>query len=185
MQSIGEREDAGRPSPIPFREALRVWTLVALQSFGRTGRPDRGHAPHPGRGEAMGEREPIPPHPQLLHAAARPRALPQYHRRAAERRGFQRIVAHQEHSEAAARAAAAAQNAGEPPKERGKRFPNPRSASMRRGTVPLIISSLEDEGNGSPGLSSCGLNPLGGEGLPILPVEQGPGGPGAEGGSRG
>ncbi len=34
MQWIRESEGAGRSSPIPMREALRVWTLVALQSFG-------------------------------------------------------------------------------------------------------------------------------------------------------
>jgi alanine dehydrogenase len=37
----------------------------------RAGRTDRGHASHPGRGEALDRREPLPARAQFLHAASR------------------------------------------------------------------------------------------------------------------
>ena len=39
----------------------------------RPGRTDRGDAPHPGGGEALGRRAAVPARPELLHAAAGPR----------------------------------------------------------------------------------------------------------------
>ena len=53
-----------------LREAFWTWMRVAALSFRRSGRPDRGDAPHPGRGEALDLREPFPARAQLLHAAA-------------------------------------------------------------------------------------------------------------------
>ena len=58
---------------VTFGEAFWVWARVAALSLRRPGGPDRGHAPHPGRGEALDRREPVPARAELLHAAARPR----------------------------------------------------------------------------------------------------------------
>src|SRR5215217_2061681 len=45
----------------------------------RSGRADRRHAPHPGGGETLGLREPVPARPELLHAPARPRGAAARH----------------------------------------------------------------------------------------------------------
>ena len=55
---------------VSLGEAFRVWLRVAALSLRRPGRADRGHAPHPRRGEALGVGEPLPARAQLLHAAA-------------------------------------------------------------------------------------------------------------------
>jgi hypothetical protein len=52
------RSDARRPRH-QLRRGVRVWLRVALLSFGGPGRPDRGDAPHPGRGEELDLREPV------------------------------------------------------------------------------------------------------------------------------
>ena len=41
----------------PSREAVRVWARIAALVLRRPRRADRGHAPHPGRGEALDRRE--------------------------------------------------------------------------------------------------------------------------------
>ena len=61
------------PSPdhdIPFRRGRTGMGEDRGPQLRRAGRADRGDAPHPGRGEALDRRGPVPARAELLHAAA-------------------------------------------------------------------------------------------------------------------
>ena len=70
-----ERDDRPRPMPATASASARPFGSGCgspLLSLRRAGRADRGDAPHPGRGEALDLREPVPARAELLHAAAGP-----------------------------------------------------------------------------------------------------------------
>ena len=55
---------------VSLREAFQRLAARRVPELRRAGRPDRGHAPHPGRGEALDFGSAISARAQLLHAAA-------------------------------------------------------------------------------------------------------------------
>ena len=55
--------------PVGFREAFWFWVKLGF-IFGRTGGPDRDHAPGAGGQQALGHRAAVSTDAQLLHAAA-------------------------------------------------------------------------------------------------------------------
>ena len=79
----GQADDRRRPPPGPAAGGARPRHPVRRGAprlgpdrraeLRRPGRADRGHAPHPGRGEALDRRAALPACAQLLHAAARAR----------------------------------------------------------------------------------------------------------------
>ena len=74
------RPAAARPSTASLSgEAFRVWLRDRHAQLRRSSRPDRGHAPHSGRGEALDLRGPVPACLELLHASARSRGAATCH----------------------------------------------------------------------------------------------------------
>ena len=135
MPSEIDRRDPAAPA-IPVRDGGPGLVRHLAADLRRAGRPDRGHAAHARRREAVDRPAPVPARPELLHAAARPRGPAAGHlRRLAAARhprrpGRRRPV----------RAARAWSRCWRCPRSTSRSARRPRSTALFAGLAPAVLA---------------------------------------------